>query len=62
MYLILKETLLNETGAVIGNNFFVVSSSGDKLSQAFSFFEEALVELKILTENDLKNTIKRRKP
>lgn len=62
MYLILKETLLNETGAVIGNNFFVVSSSGDKLSKAFSLFEEALVELKILTENDLKNTIKRRKP
>lgn len=62
MYLILKETLLNETGAIIGNNFFVVSSSGDKLSQAFSSFEEALVELKILNEKDLKNTIKRRKP
>lgn len=62
MYFILKEVLMNETGLIIDTSFFVVNSNGDFISIAFQTFEAALAELEMLTENNLKNTIKTPRP
>lgn len=62
MYFILKEVFSNEAGLIINTSFFVVNSNGDLISIAFRTFEEALAELEMLNENNLKNTIKTPKP